>query len=152
MSFNKKNILILVTISCLLIFPHFTHAAGLVPCGGDGEPRCNIYHVFYIIATLTNWLISVAGLYAVYKIANAGFWLVLSGDSDESVTKWRKGITGAVVGMVMVFMAFLIVNTAVNLLLMSKCKLDLKNPLNYVRPINPNSSSCEANPIPKTYN
>jgi hypothetical protein len=53
----------------------------------------------------------------VFQIVNAGFWLITTMGNEESVTKWKKGLTNAVVGFVLVMLAYLFMNTAVNLLL-----------------------------------
>lgn len=135
MSF-KKPILIL-SISALLLLPFMASAAGLVPCGGPTESPCTLKDIFVLAIRTTNTLIGIAAIYAVYQIINAGFWLILSMGEEESITKNKKAITHAVVGFVLTMMAFMIINTIVNLLLLNaggnkNCQLDLKDPLNYL--------------------
>lgn len=70
----KQKIKIFLFVLFLAAFaqvPRAANAAGLVPCGGYGESPCNITHVFYMAALVTNWLMAVAGLYAVYQLVNA---------------------------------------------------------------------------------
>ena len=136
-----KIIVIAAFLTLPLTLPFFAQARGLVPCGGYNEKPCNVYDIFYLIARATNWLIMVAGVYAVYQIVNHGFWLVVTMGNEEAITKHRAGIEQAVVGMVMVFLAFVFVNTAVNLILMSKCQIDLHNPLSYLSVCNPNPAN-----------
>ena len=38
----------IILISFLIILPLFTQAAGLVPCGGPGEPVCTFCHLFVL--------------------------------------------------------------------------------------------------------
>ena len=149
MLFKKQKIIIsLFLVLGLTIFlaPHFSHAAGLVPCGGYGtdstqnERPCNLEDIFVMVAKLTNFLIAVAGMYAVYVIINNSFWLVVSSGNEENITKHKGGVTNAVVGLVLVLMAYMLVNTVVNVLLTRslvtgtnpKCKLNLADPLTYL--------------------
>lgn len=142
MSFLKQNKHLIILIFILLVIPFFVYAKGLVPCGGDGEPRCGIEDIFVLIARATNWLIAMSGLYAVYKIIEHGFGLaVLSNGNEANITKHRNGIANAIVGMTMALMAFMVINTLVNLLLLragptetnrKECQIDLTNPLTYL--------------------
>jgi flagellar biosynthesis protein FlhB len=63
--------------------------------------------------------------------------------NEESITKWKSALTSAVVGFVLVMMAFLLVNTAVNYLLLggtTGSKVELNNPFKY---LNPTSKFCQ---------
>jgi hypothetical protein len=138
---KKPKYFKIIIIIALLTLPLFAQARGLVPCGGYNESPCNVYDVFYLIARVTNWLLMVAGIYAVYQIVNHAFWLALTAGNEEAITKRREGITEAIVGLVFAFLAYLMVNTAVNLILSSKCKIDLRNPLNYLTVCDPNPAN-----------
>lgn len=141
----KKQLFIL-SISILLLPPFSVSAAGLVPCGsptdGPGNEYCTVKHVFIIIARVTNTLIGLAGVYAVWEIVSGAFWLVPSMGKEEVITKRRKHIINAVVGFAMVMFAYIFVNTAVNYLLLEAskpktssdvdCRLNLADPLNYL--------------------
>lgn len=128
----------------MLAVPFGASARGLVPCGGynkDGtrEPVCDVKFTFTLVARATNWLIAMAGVLAVYEIARAALWLVISMGNEESITQNKSALSNAVVGFVLVLMAFLFVNTVVNFLLTRSlvsdnpsCKLDLTDPLNYL--------------------
>ncbi len=144
---QKKQIFKIIVISILLFIPTFAFARGLVPCGGykaDGTPEspCTVSDIFVLIARVTNWLIMMAGVYAVYVIVGAGFWLIVSSGEEEKITARKKQLSEAVVGFVIVMMAFMMVNTAVNALLINEdksCKIDLRDPLLYltIDPDNP---------------
>ena len=131
---RKKLILILCLVFLLgVVQANFVHARGLVPCGGTGEAPCKLDDVFVLIARVTNFLLGFAGVFATFAIIRAGFWLVAAGGDEEAITKNKNALTQAVIGLVLSLMAFMFVNTAVNFLLHSKCKLDLTNPLNYLK-------------------
>jgi hypothetical protein len=132
---QKKQLVLIISVIVVLTLPFFANAAGLVPCGGTGENPCTVRDAFYLIARVTNWLISLAGLYAVFQIVSAGFWMVTTMGNEESITKWRKGLSNAVIGFVLVMMAYVFVNTAVNLILANnvQCKqVNMANPLTYI--------------------
>lgn len=143
---NKFTILtsiIIFLVSLLLIFlPQISQARGLVPCGGPGECPCGVTDIFVMIARVTNWLIAVAGIYAVFQIVGGGFWLVASLGNEESITKHKNQISQAVIGFVFVMAAYILVNTAINYILLSgapaNLKINLANPFTY---LNSNSSS-----------
>lgn len=144
--FTKQKILAIVFFSFLLWAPVLVEARGLVPCGGykaDGtrEAPCTVVDMFYLVARVTNWLIMMAGVYATFQIIGAGFWLTTTQGNEEAITKRKEAIMQAVIGMILVLMAFLFVNTAVNGLLRSKCKVDLRSPLTYLS-IDPNYNDC----------
>jgi hypothetical protein len=147
MSFRKQKI-ILIIFSLGLFFsvtaPLKVQAAGLVPCGGyntDATRPCTVLDAFVLVAKITNFLIGISGIYAVYVIINNSFGLVVySMGNEEAITKNKEGITNAIVGMVLVLMAYMIVNTVVNVLLTrdiavtknANCKLNLTDPTSYL--------------------
>lgn len=133
---KKQNFIKIIVITCLLAMPMLASAAGLVPCGGDNEKPCTVYDAFFGIGRVTNWLIMVAGVFAVYQIVNAGFWLIVTMGNEENITKYKKGISSAVIGFVLVMMAYLLVNTAVNYILTlgnANYRVDLTNPFGYIK-------------------
>ena len=152
----KKQIFILIFASLTLFAPFSLQARGLVPCGGykddagtQREDPCDLRYVFILIATVTNWLISTAGIYAVYQIVSGGFWLIITMGEEENITKHKKTITNAVVGFVLVMMAFILVNTTLNGILLGLAdtseankdpiRIDFTQPLCY---LNPGAKDC----------
>jgi hypothetical protein len=138
---KKQTLFFLGLLVLVLLLPNFSQAAGLVPCGGDAEAFCTVEDVFILIARTTNWLLSIAGIYAAYKIAGAGFWLVVTSGNEEKITQQKSALSNAVVGFVLAMMGYLFVNTVVNYIFLrgygnnpaySQCKVDLASPLTYV--------------------
>ena len=145
---KQKFLFAIVVVFCgfLLASPGgVTQARGLVPCGGytdsgKAEPACKFSDIFVIIARVTNWLIAVAGLYAVFQIIVGAFWLVVSQGNEEAISAKKKHITTAIIGMVLAFMAFMLINTVVNFILASQTPgktVDLTKPLCYLNPGGP---------------
>lgn len=148
---QKINVVLLVCILAFnfganFAFPQMALARGLVPCGGYSddkgtrEPPCNVQFIFYMVARVTNWLISVAGIYAVYKIVQAGWGFTIALGNEEKLTQLKGQITDAVVGFVLVLMAYMMVNFVTNIAITGNlvttnnpnCKLDLTSPLTYL--------------------
>jgi hypothetical protein len=154
---QKLKIFILLFISFFAVAtPYLASARGLfVPCGGytdaagtQRENPCTFLDIFTLIAKVTNFLVAMAGVYAAYKIIEAGFWLIISMGNEETITKYRSGILDAIIGLGLVLMAYMLINTVVNVLLTRdlvtttnpKCVLDLRSPQTYLT-INQNPCS-----------
>ena len=151
--FISKQKIAQILIALVLVFsftPIAVQARGLVPCGGyqddagtKREPPCTVLDFFVLVATVTNWLISLAGVYAVYQIIFAGFGLVYSTGNEENITKYKNAMFQAVFGFVFVMAAFILINTAVNYILLGGDKskmIDLTKPACYLLP---NSDACK---------
>lgn len=149
MRFTKQKLLLFAALFFVLFSFAYTapaRARGLVPCGGykdDGTPEnpCTVADAFALVARVTNWLIALAGVYAVYEVVNGGFWLAISMGNEEAITKEKSRISSAIVGMVMVFFAYMLINTAVNYILLGgigyqkgyeDCQIKLSDPLTYL--------------------
>lgn len=136
MALQKQKIIFILSLIFAFALPFFASARGLVPCGGIGENPCNVQDIFSLIARVTNWLIFVAGIYAVAQIILNGFYLVVSMGNEEAITKRKSGLTSAVIGFVLVMLAYVIINTAVNSILLEgapcQLKVNITNPLGYI--------------------
>jgi hypothetical protein len=133
---QKKFIYLgIILLSLISFLPLVTYSAGLVPCGGNGEKPCNVLDVFYLVARVTNWLLRVAGIYAVYKIVNISWNFATSQGEEEVLSVQKKAITNVVVGFCLTMIAFMLINTVVNLVLVQgiqKCKVDLRTAWTYL--------------------
>lgn len=142
---KQKIILLALVLSVVFTFaPVQGSAAGLVPCGGystDSQRPCNVLDIFTMVAKVTNFLIALAGVYAAYQIISNAFWMVLSAGNEENIAKTKAGVSNAVVGFVLVLMAYVIVNTATNILLTRalvtkdnpECRLNFQKPETYLK-------------------
>ena len=150
MQFKRQKVIRIILMMFLLSWPALAFAHGLVPCGGEGENPCKLEDIFYLIARVTNWLLMMAGIFAVFQIVNAGFWLVVTMGNEEKIIQYKKALSNAVVGFGLVMMAFLLVNTVTNLLLRAKCAVNLKDPMIYLKIVN--TQDCVINPVNKDIN
>ncbi|MEK7162633.1 MAG: pilin, partial [Patescibacteria group bacterium] len=107
----------------IVILPSLALAQGLVPCGGPGNP-CRVCHLYDLAKNVMNFLLwtVAAPLMVVALIAGGIVWLTSAG-SEEKVALGRKILWSAVVGFLIAFAAWVIVNTILNTLV-------FKNPFN----------------------
>ncbi|HEX3096029.1 MAG TPA: pilin [Patescibacteria group bacterium] len=82
---------------------------GFVPCGNTAGNPCQIGHLFSAFVVIVNYLIAMAGFVAVLAIVYAGFMMIYSQGQEQ--LKTAKGrFSGAVIGLVLVALAFVLVN------------------------------------------
>ena len=115
---------------------------GLVNCGHSIQDPCRVQDLFYLVARVTNWLIAMIGLYAVFRFIWIGFSMVTSVGSEEAITKNKSALANVILGIVLSLMAYLFVNTAANYILRSKCRINLADPLTYLTVNNYNSADA----------
>ncbi len=109
-----------------LVLPSVSFAA-LNVCGGNelpaGQPvtqqnasqfyanSCQLPQIFQLIAKVTNYLVATAGVYAVFLIVVSGFRMVAMSGNEGSVKEARGHLQKAIMGFLLVMLAYLIVNT-----------------------------------------
>lgn len=114
-----------LSASLLLPFASATpaYAAGLVPCGdtssssttSTGTPTvtnpCKLADFFKLLARVANFMVAFAGLYAALRIIMSAARLVTAGGNQESIATGKEGLTNAMVGLIIVLLAYVIINT-----------------------------------------
>ncbi|MBI2023937.1 transglycosylase SLT domain-containing protein [Candidatus Giovannonibacteria bacterium] len=106
----------------IFLFPFITSAHigvpdQLVPCGRAGQPpcqTCDLYILAHNIIDLLLWGIATPLLVVALIVAGA-FWLT-SGGSEDRVSKGRQILTSAVLGFILAFGAWIIINTILDTL------------------------------------
>lgn len=78
-------------------------------CLGCGD--CSQCDVFQTIASIATAIFSIAGALAVLLLVNSGFGYVMAGGNQEAREKAKKGLTAVVVGLIIILVAWLVVNT-----------------------------------------
>lgn len=125
---KRFSITILIIIFGVFIIPQITSAAilpfdfgndSIVPCGRTSGPAevtqpCNLCHLFKGIKNIINLVLSLVILIAPLIIIYGGFVILSSGGKPERVTLGKSIITYVVIGLVIVFGAWLIINTVMN--------------------------------------
>lgn len=89
--------------------PQNGDAGGFVPCGNTADNPCQIGHLFSTFVVIINYLIAMAGFFAVIAIVFAGFMMVYSQGQEQ--LKTAKGrLSGAIIGLVLIAAAFVLIN------------------------------------------
>lgn len=114
------QITISLTLFILLLLPQIASARGLIPCGGHGEPRCNLCHIFIVLQRLLNGIGFVVAGWAVIFIVIGGIVIMTAGGSPEKASQGKKMISYAIIGIIVAFGAWLVINTIMNKLVNPK--------------------------------
>lgn len=101
----------------LYAIPQVILAAGLVPCGGPGEPECQSCHVVQLISQVLSWLAVVLGVLAAIMIVVSGLRMVLSVGAVSAKEAAKKTISNMLIGYVIVLAGWMLVDTVMKMLL-----------------------------------
>lgn len=113
----KKIIITILIISAIIAvapLPAVAQGFSLVQCGREGQQQCQLRDLFVIISRMINYLVSLAGLVAMFYIINAGFGLVFAQGNPEKIQSNKDAIYQAVVGLGLVVLSFVLINLLVN--------------------------------------
>lgn len=69
-----------------------------------------------VILSVINTLLLLAGVIAVGAIVVGGFWYITAAGNDEQSEKGKSALINAVIGLVIIIMAYAIVNVIVSTL------------------------------------
>jgi hypothetical protein len=135
--FYLLGLLLLGALAPLLVFAQISNPAsdhatpttsteivqadkGLVNCGTnndinkpEGNPddathACTLYDLFSIFARMINFLMALAGFFAIFQIVRAGQSMVLAMGNPESLTAAKGALTNAVLGFALVLIAYIL--------------------------------------------
>jgi hypothetical protein len=107
-----SKILLLIIFLGSLISPLIASAAGLVPCGGEGEDPCTLCHFFLMFKNIVDFvLFTLVPVVAVLMLVIGGFMFFFAGGSPEALSRAKSIITSTVIGLLVIYAAWLIVNT-----------------------------------------
>lgn len=111
------------------------NGGGFVPCGNKAGEPCNVSHLFRTVELIINYLISVVGLVALLVLVIAGVRMIIS-RGESQYTQAKKQLQYALLGLGLVLLAFVIVNTILagsfNIGIRDGAKM-LTNPSEYIR-------------------
>ena len=90
---------------------------GIVQCGGAGEPLCTLCDLYSGTRRMINFLLFFLALpAATIAIIAAGIMFLISGGSESLRTQAKDTLKWAVIGLVIAFGGWVIVNTALSTL------------------------------------
>jgi type IV secretory pathway VirB2 component (pilin) len=82
----------------------------LVPCGQEGNP-CQFCHLFVLFDNIIKFVLTCfAPIVAVLMIVIAGLLFIFSSGRPEIFAQAKSIITAVVIGLVIIFIAWLLVN------------------------------------------
>lgn len=122
MILNKKVLIIsrrvgLFTLTTLILFlPILVSSAGLIPCDGINV-KCDYKQLILLANNIIDFLLRASVVIAMLLFAYAGFQLIFSGGDTGAMSKAKAIFWSAVKGLVWALVAWLIVDTILNVLL-----------------------------------
>ncbi|MGA2911772.1 MAG: hypothetical protein ABSE17_04065 [Candidatus Levyibacteriota bacterium] len=78
--------------------------------GSGGATVLTLGCIFPLITNVILWAIGLAGTVALFMIIFAGYQLLFSGGDAKAVDGARKTLTFAILGLVLIFLSFFILN------------------------------------------
>jgi hypothetical protein len=84
--------------------------SGFVICGNQVDQPCRIDHLFLSMMIIINYLINTVGLVAILFIIIAGLQMTVSRGQDM-LTSAKKRLSYSIYGLVLVILAWVIVNS-----------------------------------------
>lgn len=113
---KTANILAIFVIFALIVMPFFAGAQYRNPdpsgTGLPGQDRAS-----EIIMRIIQILLAIAGLVAVIFLIIGGFRYITAGGNEETAEAAKKTITNAIIGIVVIILAFVIVRVISNALI-----------------------------------
>lgn len=112
------NVLSVFMVLLLVVMPLAAAAQFRVP-GGSGSPNPvgGVDTASQIIIRIIEILLAIAGLVAVIFLIVGGFRYITAGGNEEASESAKKTITNAIIGIVIIILAFVIVRVISNALL-----------------------------------
>jgi hypothetical protein len=95
-----------------LFFSQIAFAAGLVPCGGEGEPPCQLCHLFVLLDNIIDFfLLRIVLPVSTLLLVIGGFMFIFYAEDPRMVEQGKKILTSVIVGLAIIFLAYLVVGT-----------------------------------------
>ncbi|HEY0964374.1 MAG TPA: lytic transglycosylase domain-containing protein [Candidatus Paceibacterota bacterium] len=117
-------------------------SGGLVPCSGEGCRTCD----FVVLAnTIISWLVSIFFLLFAVICLISGFRLVTSGGNQAAKNAAKKSFTNAFIGLMILFVAWLIVDTVMRELLQNEGTIEGWGPWSQIQCSQQTAASIDEN-------
>ncbi len=118
---NNFKFIILIILLSILVIPQAVFAATfpfegpLIPCGTEDNPeKCTLCHFFLLGQNIINLLLFILVAVAPLIIIFGAIIIITSGGSPEQATKGKKAITYTVIGLLIAFGSWIVINTVIN--------------------------------------
>jgi len=114
----KKNLFLIIFLSFFLLSVSTALGAGILPnasgkaCDAGDAAYCGNYELndFVSLAIkVSQWILGIIGSLSLIMFIYGGFMFLISAGSSEAISKAKKIIVAAVVGLIIVFSSYLII-------------------------------------------
>ena len=119
MRYANKNFFLAVVAAIFTAAFSFAEAAGVINCGGPGQPSCQVCDAYALSEGLLGYIVwTIAPLVAVIAIMAYGLGMIWKAaeQNPAGVYKYKRAITAAVIGIVVIFLAEGMVNLIIGAL------------------------------------
>lgn len=113
---NKKNFFLLIfSLSVLFFFlsPLYVAAesTGLIPCGGTGQPPCELCHFFVLLERIIKfiWFTLIPSV-AVLLLVIGGIMFYLAVGDPSKLNQAKSLFSSVIIGLIIVYGAWYLVN------------------------------------------
>lgn len=106
----------ILLLSTFYFLPSTVSAAGLVPCGGEGEAPCTFCHLSQLGQNVINFLIEITSVLAIAFIVYGGIMMMLGSGNPTKIKESQGIIWSAIIGIVILSASWVILNTFFNLI------------------------------------
>ncbi|PIT94513.1 hypothetical protein COT98_03300 [Candidatus Falkowbacteria bacterium CG10_big_fil_rev_8_21_14_0_10_39_9] len=125
---NINNNILLLAIVFLVVLgflPYLASAAGILPpeSGGGCDPtqtgRCGNYTLndgVQLMVNVAHFILGIVGSLALLMFVIGGFMFLISAGNSKSVDKGKQIVIGAVIGLIIVFCSYMIIQFSMSAL------------------------------------
>lgn len=107
-TFLSRFLLVLLFFIPLIAFAQ----NDIVPCGPQpGQQPCKLKDLFGLLVAIYNFLLGMAGLVAFVFLVYGGIRMFFYSVDEENLALGKKTVLEALIGLAIVAMAYLVVNT-----------------------------------------
>ena len=119
-----KKVFLIILLAGIIFVPLASLAAGLVPCGGEGESPCQLCHLFVMFDNIIKFLLvpcslnggaALVPLVAVLMVAIGGFMYIFAyvggvGKGPGMLSAANSLFAAVAIGLLIIYGAWLVIN------------------------------------------
>ena len=115
---SKKNIITAIFLGLFVFNVSLAYGQGIVPqasgpaCSAGDATYCGNYEIndFIVLAIkVSKWILGMVGSLALVMFIYGGVLFLVSGGGSEKISQAKKILVAAVIGLIIVFTSFLII-------------------------------------------